>query len=46
MAPFRRAVRHRPVAQQQQARFEAKRAAQKLRRSAELEYIANLRHFR
>jgi hypothetical protein len=45
MAPFRRAVRHRPAAQQQQ-RVEARRAAQQLRRSAELEYLANLRHFR
>ena len=45
MAPFRRALRHRPVAQQQQ-RQEARRAAQQLRRAVELEYLANLRHLR
>ena len=45
MAPFRRAVRHRPAAQQQH-RHEARRAAQQLRRSAEIEFLANLRHLR
>lgn len=45
MAPFRRAVRHRPVAQQH-SRQEARRAAQQARRQVELEYLSNLRHLR
>lgn len=45
MAPFRRAVRHRP-APQQQARNHARRAAEQLRRNAELEYLKNMRHLR
>lgn len=45
MAPFRRAARHRPAAQQQH-RQEARRAALQAHRIAEFEYFANLRHLR
>jgi hypothetical protein len=45
MAPFRRAVRHRPAAKHQ-SRHEARRAAERARRHVELEYVANLRHLR
>jgi hypothetical protein len=45
MAPFRRAVRHRPAAQQH-SRQEARRAADHARRNVEREYVSNLRHLR
>jgi hypothetical protein len=46
MAPFRRAVRHRPAALRQHRRQEVRRAAEHARRIVEQEYVANLRHFR
>jgi hypothetical protein len=45
MAPFRRAIRHRPVRPQPDL-LSARRAADRARRTIDREYVSALRHLR